>query len=144
MKVAISHASPETLAAMQGWRYEPPYDFYDGDDEPVKNPERYFEARDEDGTLVGFFYFEQRADALEYGLGLRPDLTGLGLGLEFVQAGLEFAQRRFAPERIVLNVAAFNDRARIVYEQAGFRLTGRHVRSFQRWGDVDFLEMEAP
>jgi RimJ/RimL family protein N-acetyltransferase len=108
----------------------------------VNNPERFFAVRDEHGALVGFYYFEQKADALEYGLGLRPDLAGRGLGLEFVLAGLEFARRRFAPERIVLNVAAFNDRARIVYERAGFRLTGKHVRTFSRWGDVEFLEME--
>ena len=142
MNLVIRQASLETLAAMAIWRYDPPYDFYDGDEEPVKNPERFFEVRDEQGVLVGFYYFEQRADALEYGLGMRPDLTGRGLGLEFVRAGLEFARRRFAPERIVLNVAAFNDRARIVYEHAGFRLTGKHVRTFSRWGDVEFLEME--
>lgn len=142
MNLVIRQASLETLAAMAIWRYDPPYDFYDGDEEPVKNPERFFEVRDEQGVLVGFYYFEQRADALEYGLGMRPDLTGRGLGLEFVRAGLEFARRRFAPERIVLNVAAFNDRARIVYERAGFRLTGKHVRTFSRWGDVEFLEME--
>jgi [ribosomal protein S18]-alanine N-acetyltransferase len=142
VNLVIRQASLETLAAMAIWRYDPPYDFYDGDEEPVKNPERFFEVRDEQGVLVGFYYFEQRADALEYGLGMRPDLTGRGLGLGFVRAGLEFARRRFAPERIVLNVAAFNDRARIVYERAGFRLTGKHVRTFSRWGDVEFLEME--
>jgi len=142
VNLVIRQASLETLAAMAIWRYDPPYDFYDGDEEPVKNPERFFEVRDEQGVLVGFYYFEQRADALEYGLGMRPDLTGRGLGLEFVRVGLEFARRRFAPERIVLNVAAFNDRARIVYERAGFRLTGKHVRTFSRWGDVEFLEME--
>jgi hypothetical protein len=29
-----------------------------------------------------------------------------------------------------------------VYEQAGFRETGRHVRTFARWGDLEFVEME--
>jgi len=143
MNLVIRQASVETLAAMASWRYEPPYEFYDGDEEPVNNPERYFEALVvEDGELVGFYYFEHKEGALEYGLGMRPDLTGRGLGLEFVRTGLEFARRRFAPERIVLNVAAFNDRARIVYERAGFRLTGKHVRTFSRWGDVEFLEMK--
>jgi RimJ/RimL family protein N-acetyltransferase len=41
-----------------------------------------------------------------------------------------------------LNVAAFNERAITVYGRAGFRETGRHVRSFDRWGDVEFVEME--
>jgi RimJ/RimL family protein N-acetyltransferase len=142
MTITIDQASLETLAAIEAWRYEPPYDFYDGDEEPVLNPERFFEARDDDGILVGFYYFEQKGDALEYGLGMRPDLTGRGLGLAFFRVGLEFGRERFAPKRIVLNVAAFNDRARIVYERAGFRVTGSHIRSFARWGDVEFIEME--
>lgn len=142
MKLTIEPASHSTFQAMIGWRYDPPYDFYDGDEEPVLNPERYFEARDESGDLVGFYYFEWKAGALEYGLGLRPDLTGTGQGLEFVRAGLEFARRRFDPEQIVLNVAAFNERAIAVYERAGFRVVGRHVRRFERWGEVEFIEME--
>jgi RimJ/RimL family protein N-acetyltransferase len=141
VRLEIGPASETTLRALDAWQYEPPYDFYDGDAEPVRNPERFFEAL-EDGELVGFYYFEQRPGELEYGLGLRPDLTGRGLGLEFFRAGLEFGRGRFAPARIVLNVAAFNDRGRIVYERAGFRETGRHVRSFERFGQVEFITME--
>ena len=86
--------------------------------------------------------FERKGDALEYGLGLRPDLTGQGVGLDFFRAGLEFAHERFEPERVILAVAAFNERARIVYERAGFRIIGRHMRRFERWGEVEFIDME--
>ena len=127
---------------MESWRYEPPYDFYDGDVDPVLNPERFYEALDEEGLLVGNYYFEEKGDALEIGLGMRPDLTGRGLGLEFFRAGLDFAREQFRPESIILNVASFNERAIKVYERAGFRETGRHVRHFERWGDVEFVEME--
>ena len=142
MNLTIEPASAETLAELETWRYEPPYDFYDGDVEPVLNPERFFEARDERGSLVGFYYFEEKGDALEIGLGLRPDHAGRGLGLEFFRAGVEFGRARFRPARVILAVAAFNDRARIVYERAGFRVVGRHVRTFERWGDVEFVDME--
>ena len=142
MKLTIQAAAPETFAEMAAWRYEVPYDFYDGDQEPVLNPERYFAAVGDDGTLVGFYYFEEKIDALEIGLGLRPDLTGRKLGGEFLRQGLNFARRRFVARRIVLNVDAFNERAIRVYERAGFRETGRHVRTFARWGDVEFVEME--
>jgi aminoglycoside 6'-N-acetyltransferase/ribosomal-protein-alanine N-acetyltransferase len=130
------------LRDLAAWRYEPPYDFYDGDQEPVLNPERFFEARDENGTLVGHYYFEPRGDVLEYGLGLHPDFTGRGLGLEFFRAGLEFGRERFGPKRVVLSVAAFNVRARIVYERAGFEVVGRQMRRFERWGEVEFILME--
>jgi RimJ/RimL family protein N-acetyltransferase len=142
VKLTIQTASAEALAEIGRWRYDPPYDFYNGDADPVLNPERFYEAFGEDGELVGFYYFEEKGDALEIGLGLRPELTGRGLGLEFFLAGLEFGRERFRPERMILNVAAFNERAIKVYERVGFRETGRHVRRFERWGAVEFVEME--
>ena len=142
VNVLIRPASDSTLSALEQWRYEPPFDFYDGDVDPVLDPERFFEALDDAGNLVGHYYFESKGDALEIGLGLRPDLTGRGLGLAFVRAGLAFGRENFAPAKIVLNVAAFNQRAIAVYERAGFVETGRHVRTFERFGDVEFVEME--
>ncbi|HSB39697.1 MAG TPA: GNAT family N-acetyltransferase [Gaiellaceae bacterium] len=141
MRLEISPADAETFSQLETWRYEPPYDFYDGDVEPVLNPERFFGARDERGELVGFYYFEPKPPDLDYGLGLRPDLTGRGLGLEFFLAGLAFARERYAPRRVFLHVAEFNERARRVYERAGFRVVSRHVRSFERFGEVPFLTM---
>lgn len=141
MKLTIQLASAETLAEIGTWRYDPPYDFYDGDQDPVLNPERFYETL-EDGSLIGFYYFEEKGEALEIGLGLRPDLAGRGLGLEFFHAGLEFGRRCFRPPRIILAVAKFNERAIKVYERAAFRGVGRHVRHFERWGDVEFVDME--
>ena len=141
MRLTIAPASEATLEAIAGWRYEPPYDFYDGDLEPVTNPERYFEARDAEDDLIGFYYFEPKPPDLDYGLGLRPDLTGRGLGLDFFLAGLAFARERFRPRRVFLHVAEFNERARRVYERAGFRVVSSHVRTFERFGAVPFVTM---
>jgi len=47
--------------------------------------------------------------------------TGRGLGDGFVQLGLSFAHERFPEQRILLDVADFNRRARKVYERVGFR-----------------------
>jgi ribosomal-protein-alanine N-acetyltransferase len=126
---------------MRSWRYPPPFDFYDGDVDPPLNPERYFAARDADAGLLGFYYFEEKPPDLDYGLGQRPDLVGRGLGLEFFRAGLDFARERYRPRRVYLHVAEFNERARKVYERAGFEVVSRHVRSFERFGEVPFLTM---
>jgi RimJ/RimL family protein N-acetyltransferase len=129
--------------AMEAWRYEPPYDFYDGDADPVLNPERFYAVRDEGGELAGFYYFEEKpGDTLEVGLGLRPDLTGRGHGTEFFRTALGYGRERFAPRLVVLNVAAFNERAIKVYERCGFRAVGVHVRRFERFGEVEFVSME--
>jgi RimJ/RimL family protein N-acetyltransferase len=141
VRIAIRPASLETQELMASWRYPPPYDFYDGDAEPVLNPERFFEARDDADRLIGFYYFESNPPDLDYGLGLHPDLTGQGLGLEFFRTGLAFARERYRPRRVFLHVAAFNERARMVYERAGFRVVSSHVRRLDRFGDVAFLTM---
>ena len=142
----MSQAEANAIAA---WCYDPPYDFYDatsdsGDLAELLDPQRregaYFSAFDEGGTLVGFFQFERRGRCVEVGLGLRPELTGKGLGLGYMLAGLEFARRRFDPEGFRLSVATFNERAIRVYERAGFRrveVFTHHTNG----GDYPFLLM---
>jgi ribosomal-protein-alanine N-acetyltransferase len=141
MELTIEPASDDLYERLRGWRYPPPYDFYDGDIDPPLNPERFFAAVDSDGDLVGFYYFEEKPPDLDYGLGLRPDLVGQGLGLDFFLAGLAYARERYAPRRVFLHVAEFNERARRVYERAGFEVVSRHVRSFERFGEVPFVTM---
>jgi ribosomal-protein-alanine N-acetyltransferase len=96
---------------------------------------------DDAGELVGHFSFKPKEErALEIGLGLRPDLTGRGLGAAFVDAGLEFARVRFAPKRFVLAVATFNERAVKVYERAGFA-RGRVYMHSTAGSEWEFIEM---
>ncbi|HKG43729.1 MAG TPA: GNAT family protein [Gaiellaceae bacterium] len=140
-RIVVEPAAEETHRLLAGWRYPPPYDFYDGDVDPMLNPERFFGAHDADGELIGFYYVEPKPPDLDYGLGLRPDLVGQGLGLEFFLRGLTFARERYRPRRVYLHVAAFNERARRVYERADFVVVSRHVRSFERFGEVPFLTM---
>jgi aminoglycoside 6'-N-acetyltransferase/ribosomal-protein-alanine N-acetyltransferase len=137
VKLRFEPATQEVLCQRGEWHYDAPYDFYDDDGKPVLNPERFLVVRNEEGEFIGFFYFEERGNAVYFGLGLRPDLTGRGFGVEFVQAGRALARERFGSRRIVLDVAEFNVRAAKVYERAGFRVTGRHLRD-----DVPFVDME--
>ncbi len=134
---------------ISGWRYEPPYDFYDSAADPADlaellDPERrrdvYFSALDEENDLVGFFQFEKEDQTVDVGLGLRPDLTGRGLGVDFVRSGLAFAMERFSPERFTLSVATFNVRAIGVYERAGFRRGEVHTHE-TNGGEHEFLSM---
>ncbi len=135
--------------AVAGWHYPEPFSFYDWpadeDDlaellDPGRRGEAYYAVEDEDGELVGHFSFRPEGRTLVIGLGLRPDLTGLGLGGGFLAAGLDYGRERFAPERFSLAVATFNERAIKVYERAGFERA--HVYMHRTNGaDWEFVEM---
>ena len=121
-------------SAVAVWHYPGIYSFYDWEQDAedlaeLLDPEgwgrRYF-AVDRDGDLVGFFVFKLADGLAEVGLGLRPDLTGLGLGDAFLNAGLRFAADELGAEGYTLAVAAFNRRAIRVYERAGFAETERY------------------
>jgi [ribosomal protein S18]-alanine N-acetyltransferase len=141
--------SDEDAREISRWHYEPPYDFYDAtsdqDDlqellDPERRKDSYFSVRDESGALVGFFQFEREDKIVDVGLGMRPDLTGKGLGVGYLLAGLEFARERFAPERFTLSVTTFNERAIRTYERAGFE-RGHVYTHHTNGGEYLFLPM---
>lgn len=163
LRVTFAPITERDVQAISAWRYPAPYDTYEIDDpeaamEEMLDPRSpYFAARDERGNLIGYICFGTAAEvteapephlldaagALSFGLGMRPDLTGKGLGLAFVRAGLDFARERFAPAMFRLYVLEFNQRAVRVYERAGFeRVSVLHV--VNRHGKLDFLEMRRP
>lgn len=152
MTYRFAPMSDQDAQTIAGWHYDPPYDFYDWtadeDDlaellDPARREGRYLSVRDGRGQLIGLFALARHGCTVEIGLGLRPDLTGRGLGLEFLLAGLDFARERYAPARFRLSVAAFNERAIRVYERAGFR-RGRRYPHRTNGGVHTFLRMERP
>ncbi len=139
----------EEARVIAGWRYDPPYAFYNAENDPDDLAELlqceelddvYYAVVDGADTLVGFFCFYRHADRVDIGLGVRPDLTGRGLGRNFVMAGLTFAQQRFAPPCFRLAVAIFNERAIRVYSAAGFQ-KGQIFLQRTNGGEFEFVEM---
>ena len=107
----------------------------------------------QDLTVAGFVCFGNEAqisgardaglyaqDALDIGLGLRPDLTGQGLGGAFFAACLDHAVRTRQPTALRLAVATFNTRAIAVYRRAGFHTVAR-CQSPVRGRSVEFVIM---
>lgn len=122
---------PPAAQAIKSWRYPAPYDFYDLDADPedmaefmdARNwPGAYYAVYNQLGELVGFFTFQVEGRTAAVGLGMRPDLTGRGLGAQFVGAGLEYGAQLLGIDRYVVSVAAFNERAVSVYRRLGFRI----------------------
>lgn len=114
------------------WRYPPPYDCYDmtsTDPAVLAAPESGFFALTDASRLIGFRSFGNDGQvpggayddsALDTGGGLRPDLTGKGLGREAIQTGLAFGRVRFSPPAFRVTVASFNQRALRVIQALGF------------------------
>lgn len=134
-----------------GWRYEPPYDFYDlasdpADEAAMRDPSHADHHRavldDEGEHLDAFWYFARHDDVVEVGIGLRPDLTGRGLGEPFLRAQLAYAAEQWGPATFRLFVAAWNERAIRLYERLGFREVARETRRFELVGEHEFLQME--
>lgn len=154
MEVSIRPLTTDDVRAMETWRYPPPYDPYDVAADPgdvgimlaaADAGEGWFAADDaETGELVGFFEFVILGDEVEIGLGLRPDLTGVGLGPAYVEAGLAFARDRWAPVRFALDVYPWNERAIRAYERAGFVRGTRYLRRFDDGREREFLRMSRP
>jgi len=143
-----------------GWRYDAPYAFYNADPATIDDDllellgGSYWSAHDASGRLVGFFTAGPSAqvpgghlhgvytqDALDVGLGMRPDLTGRGAGLQFVLAGLEFLREERTPVAFRLAVAVENVRAIRVYERAGFVRVTAFSSPVSGGGNREFLLM---
>jgi RimJ/RimL family protein N-acetyltransferase len=117
------------------WRYPPPYDVYNpaaADATVMTSADGGFFALTDQGKLIGFRSFGADGQvpggsyddtALDTGGGLRPELTGQGLGRAAISAGLAFGQQRFAPSAFRVTVATFNLRALRVVESLGFSRT---------------------
>ncbi|MGN6790954.1 MAG: GNAT family N-acetyltransferase [Streptosporangiaceae bacterium] len=133
------HIAPMTAAHAADivtWRYPAPYDCYDMTNASqafLTSPEGGFYALIEGGELIGFRSFGEDgqvpggaydASALDTGGGLRPDLTGKGLGREAIGTGLAFGRLEFAPAAFRVTVASFNERALRVVRSLGFVQSG--------------------
>jgi ribosomal-protein-alanine N-acetyltransferase len=133
---------------ISSWRYDTPYDVYDmagSDPEELLQPEVGYHAVVAGDRLIGFRSFgpdgrvpgwDYDDSALDTGGGLRPELTGQGLGRSAITAGLAFGRERFAPAAFRVTVAAFNIRALRTVESLGFERVGsfkaaRDARTFE-------------
>lgn len=119
--------------ALTGWEYPPPFERYALVGVPASHfadPANGFVALvDTSDQVVGFRSFgpdgrvpggRYDADALDTGGGLRPDLTGRGLGRSAIQIGLDYGWKVLAATTLRITVWAQNERALRVVRSLGF------------------------
>ncbi|SDL80583.1 GNAT family N-acetyltransferase [Sediminibacillus halophilus] len=155
LPVTIDALNEESAREISSWKYEEPYDLYSHDGSPALINEllngSYYGARVNE-SLIGYYCYGESAQvpagkkegfyggtALDIGLGLRPNLTGKGFGTSFLSRGMEFGSTTFQPDRFRLTVAAFNQRAVIVYQRLGFTIQGAFMNN-----NIEFIVMTCP
>ncbi|MDM5157076.1 GNAT family protein [Bacillus sp. DX1.1] len=121
------------------WKYEERYSLYNfsGSEETLNEllDGTYYGCCNEQEELIGYFCCGENARVpggreaklytgeriVDIGLGMKPALTGKGMGISFLQTGLQFVKEEFQPKVIRLSVATFNKRAVTLYKKAGFK-----------------------
>jgi [ribosomal protein S18]-alanine N-acetyltransferase len=134
------------------WKYDGQDSFYNmtEDEEDLQeflSPKNWankvYAALDEYDQLVGFFQYDIKNFQLEIGLGLKPELTGKGIGGSFVSAGIDFGIKSLNSNIniLVLSVAAFNKRAINLYRKLGFKIIHTNMIS-TNGSQYEFYKME--
>ena len=146
MRFDLQPLDPPSALAILAWRYERPYDLYDGSPEDpaalaaLLDPANRYHAAFAEGALAGFCCFGPDArvpgggyddDDVDVGAGLRPDLTGRGSGAAFLRDVVALGERLAGGARLRATVAAFNRRAQRACARVGFA----EVARFRRPGD---------
>ncbi len=147
MKLSFEPMTQVYAQELVSWQYEKPYDIYGYPESERKEAITYltdkrnqffavvsknrligFRSFGKDGRVQGGTYDDSYLDT---GGGLKPDLTGKGMGAEIIQKGLTFGSVLFSTERFRVTIAAFNQRALKVCQRLGFEKDHR----FQRLND---------
>ncbi len=147
--MVIEPMTLDVAKVIQQWTYEEPYSLYSFGEEDNVISEfmngSYYYVMDKKEKLIGYFCFGKSAQVpagykvnayedhlLDIGLGMSPDETGKGKGKIFLQEGVDFGTKKYKMIGCRLTVAAFNKRAKKVYEREGFEYQQTFVNATDR------------
>ncbi|MBD1874648.1 GNAT family N-acetyltransferase [Nodosilinea sp. FACHB-131] len=127
------------------WRYSSPYDYYNFNADTVQGDLHYLiDAKNNfwailnrQGELEGYCSFgldgqvpggDYSTEALDIGIGIRPDLVGQGRGKQYAQAVIEHGASQYRTNQLRVTIAEFNKRAQRVWAQLGFEQVERFIK----------------
>lgn len=142
MQLTLSSMNENDAREYIAWRYDAPYDIYNVvmDDNELRDyvafcvdpSNRMFAIRDSRAEMVGFCVYgadaringgDYRQDALDIGMGIRPDHTGRGLGGTFAGTVIQHALLTYRPNGLRVTILDYNTRAKRVWQRLGFEQT---------------------
>lgn len=139
---------------MLRWRYEGEYSLYnitpaDYEQEVafLCDPLNQYFAIYQNDTFIGHVVFgaegrvaggDYRADALDIGIGMRPDTTGQGKGTQIIKAVLDFARVHYQPKNFRATIIAWNKRSQKATTNNGFKESSRFKKTGTRQAFIIF------
>ncbi len=152
--IEVRPSTEQDVREFAGWRYDMPYDAYDIN-ESLQEAVAYFldtgthcHTLHEGDAVVGYCTFghdaqvrggDYRVDAIDIGLGVRPQRTGAGEGSRFVDAVVTHAIAASDPSLLRVTIATGNVRALRVWIRAGFSEVSRFRAAREIMGSTDFV-----
>lgn len=128
----------EEAVAISRWTYPKPYDIYSFESSQSVLDEFINEGYCsiyQDSDLIGYYCTGKSAQVpadkskeiykndnyIDFGLGMKPQLTGIGKGSDFFSFIIECIKNEYPDKKLRLTVAQFNKRAIHLYQGFGFK-----------------------
>jgi len=145
MKLLVKPLSADQVRTFIKWEYAGSYALYNMTPENEEAEIRffldaengYFAITDEEGAFLGFCNFgadarvpggDYHAEAVDIGMGMRPDLTGQGKGALYAAAVFDYAETHYPQQLQRVTIAEFNQRAQQLSRKFGFVQVARFRR----------------
>ncbi len=87
--------------------------------------------------MIGFINLLDEGSSVFFGIGIKPEYCGMGIGKEIISLGLQECRNKYSTKPIVLNVRIWNMRAVKCYESQGFKIVETKVQK-THLGDGEF------
>ena len=134
------------------WKYEGDYSIYNlpSWDEIINKQislckkekrENFIGYADSKNNLVGFVNLLDEGQSVFFGIGIKPEYCGIGIGKQIISMALDECKRRYPSKPIILEVRSWNKRAIRCYESQGFRVIDSIVQETYL-GTGEFFIME--
>lgn len=143
--IVVAPLTAPDVHAIAQWRYEPPYDFYDGDEQEIAvmlDPANNYYSVGRDRELVGYLCIGPDArvagqapidDADDLGWGFRPDLIGRGIASRWIPVALARVDEQLTKRWQRVTVISWNQRSQAAARRMGFERSGTHHNAHGDW-----------
>ncbi len=146
MRFSFRQLGKEHALSILRWRYLPAYDYYNFDVDAIQedlcyltnSKNAFYAILNVHEELEGYCSFgadgqvpggDYQTEALDIGMGMRPDLVGQGHGKHYAQAVVRYGANQYRAQHCRVTIAEFNQRAQRVWEQVGFEEIERFVKT---------------